>query len=123
MLETFKEFTFEAAHQMPPFSTLHGHSFNVTVWLRGEPDPVYGWSHNMFEVETVVDDVRRKIDHRYLNEIDGLDIPSLENVARWLWREFASKIEGLDRVQIRRGPEGQGEGCDYRGQSNEDRLS
>ena len=115
MLETFKEFTFEAAHQTPPFSTLHGHTFHVTVFLRGEPDATYGWSHNLFEVETVVDDVRRQIDHRYLNEIEGLDMPSLENVARWLWNELDNRIAGLDRVRIMRGMDGQREGCSYNG--------
>jgi 6-pyruvoyltetrahydropterin/6-carboxytetrahydropterin synthase len=115
MLETFKEFTFEAAHRTPPFSGIHGHSFYVTVYMRGEPDPVYGWSHNLFEVETIVDEIRGRLDNSFLNEIDGLDVPSLENVARWLWGEFDSRIPGLDRVLLRRGSEGQREGCTYSG--------
>ena len=117
MLETFKEFTFEAAHQTPPFSTLHGHSFHVTVYLRGEPDPVYGWSHNLFEVETALEDVRRQIDHRYLNELEGLETPSLENVARWLWNELDNRLPGLERVLLRRGFDGQREGCAYSGRA------
>jgi 6-pyruvoyltetrahydropterin/6-carboxytetrahydropterin synthase len=115
MLETFKEFTFEAAHQTPPFSGLHGHSFYVTVFMRGEPDPIYGWSHNLYEVDTVVGEVRSRLDSCYLNDVDGLNVPSLENVARWLWNQFDNRITGLNRVTVRRGTEGQREGCSYNG--------
>ncbi|SUE44995.1 6-pyruvoyl trahydropterin synthase family protein [Roseomonas gilardii] len=115
MIETLKEFTFEAAHQLPPFSGLHGHSFLVQVFLRGEPDPVYGWSHNLYEVEKVVEKVRLKVDHTYLNDIEGLEHPSLENVARWIWNQLAGDLDGLDRVMVRRGPDGLAEGCTYSG--------
>ena len=59
MIETFREFTFEAAHQTPPYSGLHGHSFLVRIYLRGEPDPHFGWSHNQFDVDAVVAVVRK----------------------------------------------------------------
>lgn len=118
MIETLKEFTFEAAHQLPPFSGLHGHSFLVQVFLRGEPDPVYGWSHNLYEVEKVVEKVRLKVDHTYLNDIEGLKHPSLENVARWIWTQLANDLDGLDRVVVRRGPDGLAEGCTYSGRSS-----
>ena len=111
MLETFKQFTFEAAHQTPPYSGLHGHSFVVCVYLKGERDPVYGWSHNMDEVETVVDGLRRQIDHKYLNDIEGLEIPTLENVTGWLFDRLSRSLKGVDRVVVRRGQEGQAEGC------------
>jgi 6-pyruvoyltetrahydropterin/6-carboxytetrahydropterin synthase len=109
--ETFKEFTFEAAHQIPPHSGLHGHSFKVVLFLQGEPDPVFGWSHNLYDVEAAVEQVKRQLDHKYLNAIDGLEIPSLENVARWIWQELDSRLVGLDRVVVSRGFEGSGEGC------------
>jgi 6-pyruvoyltetrahydropterin/6-carboxytetrahydropterin synthase len=111
MMETFKQFTFEAAHKTPPFSGLHGHSFLVCLYLKGEPDPVYGWSHNLYEVETIVDQIKREVDHQYLNEINGLEVPTLENVARWLFNRFDGAVNGLDRLVIRRGTEGQAEGC------------
>ena len=111
MLETFKQFTFEAAHQTPPYSGLHGHSFVVCVFLKGERDPVYGWSHNMDEVEAAVDAIRRQIDHKYLNDIKGLEIPTLENVTSWLFDRLNHSLKGVDRVVVRRGQEGQAEGC------------
>ena len=122
MIETLKDFTFEAAHQLPPFSGLHGHSFLVQVFLRGEPDPVYGWSHNLYEVEKVVEKVRLKVDHTYLNDIEGLEHPSLENVARWIWGQLSTELDGLDRVVVRRGPDGLAEGCTYSGHSDAGKL-
>ncbi len=109
--ETFKEFTFEAAHQIPPHSELHGHSFKVVVFLQGESDPVFGWSHNLYEVETAIEQVKSQLDHKYLNAIHGLEVPSLENVARWIWQELDTRLAGVDRVVVSRGFEGSVEGC------------
>ena len=111
MTETFKEFTFEAAHQVPPHSGLHGHSFKVVVFLQGERDPVFGWSHNLYEVESAIEQVKSQLDHKYLNAIDGLEVPSLENMAQWLWQELDTKLVGLDRVTVSRGFDGSAEGC------------
>ena len=113
MHETFKEFSFEAVHQMPPHSSLHGHTFKVEIVLRGTPDPVFGWTHNLYEVERVIEHVRLKIDHKYLNEIEGLAVPSLENVAKFIWSHLETQLTGLHRIVIRRGPDGQAEGCIY----------
>jgi 6-pyruvoyltetrahydropterin/6-carboxytetrahydropterin synthase len=113
---TFKEFSFEAAHQIPPHSGLHGHSFKVEIALGGEPDPVFGWSANLDEVDRAIDGVRRLIDHRYLNDVEGLEVPSLENVARWIWQRLGAELPGLRRVTVRRGADGQAEGCVYEGE-------
>lgn len=115
MLETFVEFTFEAAHQIPPFSTLHGHSFRAIVYMTGERDARYGWTHNLFDVQSALDDTKRRLHDAYLNEIEGLEVPSLENVAVWIWDQLDGVIPGLDRVVVRRGVDGVGEGCCYYG--------
>jgi 6-pyruvoyl-tetrahydropterin synthase len=62
-------------------------------------------------VEPVVHAVRDKLDHKYLNDLPGLAMPTLENVAAWIWRELEGKLMGLDRVELRRGADGHGEGC------------
>ena len=115
MLETFVEFTFEAAHQVPPHSTLHGHSFRVVVFMTGERDPVFGWSHNLYDVQAAVNETKQRLNDSYLNDIEGLEVPSLENVAAWIWDRLDPVVPGLDRVLIRRGIEGAGEGCSYSG--------
>jgi len=115
MTEMFCEFSFEAAHETPPYSKLHGHSFFVRIVLKGPPDPVYGWSHNLYDVEPVLEEVREQLNHRYLNEIEGLEVPTLENLARWLWDRISARLSGLDQVIVYRGTEGRREGCIYRG--------
>lgn len=117
MLETFVEFTFEAAHQIPPHSGLHGHSFKVVVYLTGKPDRVFGWSHNLYDVEAAMASTRKLLDHSYLNDIEGLDVPSLENIASWIWHRLDRELPGLDRVLVRRGMDGAGEGCCYSGRA------
>lgn len=115
MLETFVEFTFEAAHKIPPFSGIHGHTFRVVVHLTGERDPVFGWTHNLYEVEEVIASTKKLLDNRYLNEVEGLEVPSLENVAEWLWNRLEPQISGLDRISLSRGFDGAQEGCVYSG--------
>ena len=115
MLETFIEFTFEAAHTTPPYPHPHGHSFRAQAVLKGEPDPVYGWSHDLREGEPIVEAVGQEPRRKELNGIPGLSMPTLENVARWLWHRLDGVLTGLDRVSVRRGADGHAEGVSYRG--------
>lgn len=115
MIETFREFTFEAAHQLPPFSGLHGHSFMVEVVVTGPSDVEFGWATSLIDIEPHIEALRQDLDHKYLNDIDGLEVPSLENVAAWIWRRLDRVVPGLDRVVVRRGVAGRGEGCTFRG--------
>ncbi len=110
-METYKEFSFEAAHKTAPFEGLHGHTFRVRVVLSGAADPVYGWSHNLYVVEGAIDEVRRLLDHKYLNDIDGLATPTIENVCIWVWRELSKSLAGIERIEVSRGSEGHAEGC------------
>ena len=80
--------------------------------LKGVPDPVYGWSHDLTEVEPVIEAVRRELDHRYLNDIEGLAVPTLENVARWIWQRLKPTLPELGAVVVR---ETCTSGCVYRG--------
>jgi len=113
MQRTFTEFTFDAAHDSAPHGGLHGHTFRVEVAMVGSPDPIYGWSHNLLEVHKITDEVRARLDHRLLNEIDGLAYASLENVAKWIWDYLKPRLDGLSEVTVRRGFTGQIEGCSY----------
>ncbi len=115
MIETYKQFTFEAAHKLPPHSDLHGHSFRVGVVFTGEPDPVFGWAQNLDAADKKIQKLWGVLDHSYLNEIDGLENPSLENLAKWIWHRLSGDFDTLSKITVARGPEGQSEGCTYSG--------
>jgi 6-pyruvoyltetrahydropterin/6-carboxytetrahydropterin synthase len=116
MFEVFKEFTFEAAHQLAvnvadghPYARLHGHSFKVEIFLRGDVDPVTNWVVDFGEIDRKVQDVREQLDHHYLNDIEGLEVPTLECISRWIWQRLHESLPSIDRVLVRRGS--CGEGC------------
>jgi 6-pyruvoyltetrahydropterin/6-carboxytetrahydropterin synthase len=118
MYEILKEFTFEAAHHLAlnvaaghPYARLHGHSFMVEVYLRGEPDRDKNWLYDFGETDKEIVKLRAVLDYTYLNDIDGLAIPTPENISRWIWRRLQNELPGLDRVVVRRGS--CGEGCVY----------
>lgn len=115
----YKEFTFEAAHFLPsapaghPNSRIHGHSFHVRVSVEGEPDPATGLVFHFDDLSAAIADVRDALDHQFLNEVDGIGAPTLENITVWIWNCLAAKIPGLSEVHISR-PSCH-EGCVYRG--------
>lgn len=123
MFEIFKEFTFEAAHHLAAnvddghrYSRLHGHSFQVQVFLRGEPDRKQNWLCDFGVIDRHFAELRAVLDHNYLNEISGLEVPTLENISRWIWDRLDNQIPGLDRIVVRRGS--CGEGCVFHGRSD-----
>ncbi|HYM02434.1 MAG TPA: 6-carboxytetrahydropterin synthase QueD [Stellaceae bacterium] len=117
-VEIVKEFNFDAAHFLPtapeghPYRRLHGHSFRVEVALVGEPEPATGWLVDFGLIERRIAALRDRLDHNLLNEIEGLNVPTLENLAAWIHRELRTALPGLERVTIRR--ESSGESCTYR---------
>ena len=119
MMRIYKEFTFEAGHFLPsatagdPNSRLHGHSFVVRVAVEGEPDPETGLIVHFDEFAAKLAGLKDKLDHRLLNEVEGLETPTLERIAAWIWRELAPVLPGLAEVQVSR-PTCR-EGCIYTG--------
>lgn len=122
MMEVFKDFTFEAAHQLAanvphghPYANLHGHSFQVRVTVRGRPDPETGWVIDFARLDAALAGVRDRLDHGYLNDIPGLERPTLETICRWIWDRLDPDVPGLHEVRVQRGT--CGEGCIYRGEA------
>jgi len=111
MIELTQEFGFDAAHYLDASAAenrrLHGHSFYVEVTLRGEPDPRTGFLRDLGEVKAVLDALREEFDHRLLNEVDGLGMPTLENLARYVFRRAKAALPEVTRVKIRRPSYGQ----------------
>jgi 6-pyruvoyltetrahydropterin/6-carboxytetrahydropterin synthase len=118
-MRVYKEFFFEAAHFLPsappghPNARLHGHSFRVRVSIDGEPDPETGLVMHLEEVEAALADSRDALDHRLLNEIEGLEAPTLERITMWLWDRLHNRLPGLAEIEIAR--DSCHEGCVYRG--------
>jgi 6-pyruvoyltetrahydropterin/6-carboxytetrahydropterin synthase len=103
----FKEFTFEAAHRLPNVppdhkcARLHGHSFRVAVHVEGDVGRESGWVIDFADLERAFAPLHTQLDHRYLNEVDGLDNPTSERVAAWVWERLAPTLPGLSKVVVR----------------------
>lgn len=118
MLEIYKRFTIEAAHRLPNVpeghkcGRLHGHSFQIEVRVAGEPGERTGWVVDFAEIKSACAPVIELLDHRYLNEVDGLENPTSENLARWIWERLEGRLPGLSAVCVK---ETCSSGCVYRG--------
>ena len=118
-MRLFKDFSFEAAHRLPNVpaghkcARLHGHSFQVRVNVDGSVGPETGWVMDFAELKTAFAPVYDQLDHRYLNDIEGLENPTSENLARWIWRALATRLPGLSEIEV---SETCSTGCIYRGE-------
>lgn len=118
-MEIFKEFTFEAAHRLPftpeghKCRRLHGHSFRVEVHIRGDVDPKTGWIRDFADLKVAFQPLQETLDHHFLNEVPGLDNPTSENLARWIWQRLKPGLPELCRVVVR---ETCTSGCVYAGE-------
>lgn len=117
-MEIFKEFRIEAAHRLPNLpashkcARLHGHSFRVAVHLAGPLDPQLGWVRDFADLSAAFAPVHAELDHHYLNEVPGLENPTSEQLAVWIWRRLAPVLPELARIVIH---ETCTSGCEYRG--------
>lgn len=117
-MEIFKEFTFEAAHRLPNVppghkcSRLHGHSYRVAVHVDGPMDDD-GWVMDFAEITRAMKPVLARLDHYYLNEVEGLENPTSEVLARWIWTQLEDTLPELSQVIVR---ETCTSGCIYRGE-------
>lgn len=124
-MRIYKDFLFEAAHCLPsappghPNARVHGHSFRARVWIEGEPDPDTGLVVHFDDISAAIADARDALDHRFLNEIDGLEAPTLERITMWLWNRLSNRVPGLARIEISR--DSCNEGCVYDGPAGERR--
>ena len=105
-MEIWKQFTFEAAHLLPNLPEghkcrrLHGHSYTVRICVEGELDPELGWVIDFADIKQAYLPIRRQLDHYYLNEIEGLENPTAENIARWIWDRLKPELPILSRIEI-----------------------
>jgi 6-pyruvoyltetrahydropterin/6-carboxytetrahydropterin synthase len=117
-MEVFKSFTIEAAHQLPnvpeshPCARVHGHSFVIELWVGGFVGGRSGWVIDFADIMEAFRPLHEQLDHRLLNEIEGLSNPTSENLAIWIWERVSTSLRGLSKVIVR---ETATSGCVYRG--------
>ena len=113
------EFRFEAAHRLPNVpdghkcARLHGHSFKVEIAVKGPVDEKTGWFIDFDELYELWQPLHDKLDHHYLNEIPGLENPTSENLAGWIWRALKPNLPSLVRVTVFETCEAR---CEYEGE-------
>jgi 6-pyruvoyltetrahydropterin/6-carboxytetrahydropterin synthase len=106
-MEIFKEFTFEAAHRLPyvpeghKCGRLHGHSFRAEVHVEGDVSPHTGWVIDFSDIKEAFEPIYHQLDHNYLNDVPGLQNPTSEVLARWIWERLAPSLPGLCRIVVR----------------------
>lgn len=121
-MDLFKEFSFESAHRLPNVpeghkcARVHGHSFRVRVTVRGPVGAETGWVMDFADIKTALSPIHDRLDHRYLNDVPGLENPTSEVIARWIWRELQPSLPALVAVEVR---ETCTSGCVYRGEGDD----
>ena len=117
-MEIFKTFRFESAHSLPNVppghkcGRLHGHSYVVTIHVTGPVGESSGWVMDFADVATAFAPLLDTLDHRLLNDIEGLENPTCERLAVWIWDRLKPTLPILSQVVVN---ETCTSGCAYRG--------
>jgi len=113
-----REERFEAAHRLPKVqpghkcSRLHGHSFKVELVVFGPVNPETGWFIDYGEIDAVWRPLHEQLDHNYLNELPGLENPTSENLAYWIWQRLKPNLPSLERIVVHETCDSR---CEYEG--------
>ncbi len=117
-MDIFKIFQIEAAHRLPQVppghkcARLHGHSFRIEVHAQGELDSKLGWVMDFADIKSAFAPVFERLDHQYLNEIPGLENPTSERLAIWIWEALKPTLPVLSKIVVH---ETCTSGCAYTG--------
>lgn len=105
-MEIFKVFTLESAHRLPHVpaghkcARVHGHSFRVEIAVQGDVDAHSGWVMDFADIKLAFQPLFDRLDHHYLNDVPGLENPTSENLAAWIWRELSPALPSLSQVVV-----------------------
>jgi 6-pyruvoyltetrahydropterin/6-carboxytetrahydropterin synthase len=118
MFRLTKDFRFEAAQTLPNVppdhkcGKMHGHSFKVEITVAGPADPETGWVYDHAKISQAMHPLLELLDHAYLNDIEGLENPTIEIMCVWFWKHLESHLPGLEEIIIHETPAAR---CTYRG--------
>jgi 6-pyruvoyltetrahydropterin/6-carboxytetrahydropterin synthase len=117
-MDLFKVFQIEAAHRLPQVppghkcARLHGHSFRIEVHVSGDVDATLGWVMDFADLKRAFQPVFDQLDHRCLNDVPGLENPTSERLAEWIWSALEPSLPLLSRIVVH---ETCTSGCSYSG--------
>jgi 6-pyruvoyltetrahydropterin/6-carboxytetrahydropterin synthase len=113
-----REYRFEAAHRLPKVpaghkcARLHGHSFKIELVVHGAVDEKTGWFIDYGELDELWAPLQEVLDHHYLNDVEGLENPTSEVLARWIWEKLVTGLPSLERVVVHETCDAR---CEYEG--------
>jgi 6-pyruvoyltetrahydropterin/6-carboxytetrahydropterin synthase len=105
-MEIYKEFSFDSAHFLPNVpeghkcKNMHGHTYRLRVFIEGNIDPHLGWIMDFKELKDCIGPVIELLDHNLINNIEGLENPTAENITVWIWNRIRPKLPLLSRVEL-----------------------
>ena len=109
-MEIYKEFSFDSAHFLPHVPeghkcrNMHGHTYRLKVFIEGQPDPKLGWIMDFKELKDALSGVIEQLDHRLINDIPGLENPTCEILAIWIWNKIKTEIPLLTKIELNETP-------------------
>ncbi|MEO9971270.1 MAG: 6-carboxytetrahydropterin synthase [Hyphomonadaceae bacterium] len=108
VFEISKSVNFEAAHRLPsgekagPYGRIHGHSFELEATLSGQVQPGKLWVEDIAVLTAALEEVAKELDHQLLNDIEGLAVPTLENILVWVSERLSVKVDHVSQVKLSR---------------------
>jgi 6-pyruvoyltetrahydropterin/6-carboxytetrahydropterin synthase len=109
-MQIFKQFTFDSAHFLPyvpdghKCKEIHGHTYMLTVYIEGELHWQLGWVMDFADIKKIIEPVINCIDHKFLNKIEGLENPTCEIIAQWIWNNLKPQIPALIKIELNETP-------------------
>ncbi len=109
-MKIYKEFKFDSAHWLPHVppdhkcANMHGHTYYIEVHVEDELHPKLGWVLDYNDLKKVVKPLINQLDHKVLNEVEGLENPTAEMIAFWLWNQIKPKLQQLTQVVVKENP-------------------
>jgi 6-pyruvoyltetrahydropterin/6-carboxytetrahydropterin synthase len=105
-MTVFKEFTFDAAHFLPNVPethkcrNMHGHTYRLRIYVQGPLDPLLGWVMDFADLKKAWKSIEPQLDHKVLNDIEGLSNPTAEHIAIWAWDQLKPILPLLSRIEL-----------------------
>ena len=121
-MKIYRDFTFEAAHVLDgyskkhPYGRIHGHSFRSRVWVKSSGSVNKNMMLDLGKVSLECEKVKKLLDHQTLNDVKGLEVPTLEGLCVFIWNKLITKFPNLEKIEVHR--DQIGEGCIYEGKKN-----